>query len=213
MRGWLTNLLRRILSGATVPDVPSGPELPSQKGARYRRDRKYAHECGHAVVAWLSPAVEDVLGITFEDDGSALTTMSFRTAYPELRIEQAVVLMGGLAGELLVWGRVWSGGFGDDLPKARAALEAYLRNSSIRELERRWRGRLAESGLDVAAMMARRPPPDVAAAMNICFRRAKWLLIEHRAAFDRLVALSVRKGDLSERDIASRFGPRIWAAR
>jgi len=213
MTGRLMDLLRRLMFGAPVPEALPEPELPSERDVLYRRDRKYAHECGHAVLAWLSPAVESVVRITFLADGSAHTAIAFRDAHPSYEIEAAVILMGGLAGELMIWKRVWSGGFRDDIPKALRVLQAARRKDRLRGLERRWSGQLAESGMDVNRMVAQRPPPEIADALNVCYKRAKWLLAEHRAAFERLLELAKRQGDLTEEDIASRFGPRIWTRR
>lgn len=209
MRGWMAKL--SALFGFGTAEVQDGGF--SERDILYRETRAYAHECGHAVVAWLSPAVASVEGIRFHRDGSAVTSSFFYAEHPDLLPERAVVAMGGLAGETMVWQRIRSGGFGDDLPKARKILRAFLKKSPLADLERRWNGRLADSTLDVPAMLTRRPPHDVAAAMNLCYRRAKRLLQDNRAGFYRLVALAERQGDLSREDIASQFGPRLWAPR
>ena len=211
MREWLkklSDLLRIEFDGAAgIPDAPSLRSL------RYWRTAKYAHECGHAVLAWLSTAVFSVEGISFRSRGhvDATAYFSVNQSHPDYLTESAVISLGGLAGEALVWRKVRSYSFGGDLPIALEALKTFLKASNVDALRRRWEGRLAESSLDVAAMLRRRPPPDVAAALNLCYRRAKWLLTENRAGFDRLVALAMEKGDLSRDDIASQFGPRLWA--
>lgn len=214
MHGWLaklSELLDRLLTYDEEPVL--GDTALSERDLLYRRKRAFAHECGHAVIAWLSPAVVRVEGIVFHADGSAATTIVTAQRHPNLHIEQALISLGGLAGETLVWKRVRSGGFGSDLPDAVEALTACLRQTTLRDLERRWSGLLEGTSIDVAAMFRERPPPEIAAGLDLCYRRAKRMLHENRAAFGRLVELAERQGNLSQEDIASRFGPRIWARR
>jgi len=207
MRDWLAKLVQFI------EELGFDTEGLSREQLLYRRRRAYAHECGHAAVAWLSPAVVSIPGITFRRYGerAAQTAIQFLPGHPDYLIENALVTLGGLAGEVLVWKRVRSGGFADDLPMALEALTKFLERSTVGSIRRRWKDSLADSGLDVAAMMSQRPPADLAEALNLCFRRAKRLLQDNRAGFDRLVALAERKGDLTHDDIASQFGPRPWA--
>lgn len=209
MHGWLDKLRELLRSGILDGDE----EGLTEEALLYRSRRAYAHECGHAVVAWLSPAVAAVNGISFRRDGdrAASTTLTMILTHRDYLTENTLVCLGGVAGEALVWRRVKSGGFGNDLPHALRALEAFLKTSTVEVLERRWDGMLSDVGMDVAGMFAKRPPPDLSAALNLCYRRTKRLLQDNRAGFDRLVALAERQGDLSHDDIASQFGPRLWA--
>lgn len=210
MPSWMTKLAELFGHGiGTTEEVLSKEELA------YRLKRAYAHECGHAAVAWLSPAVVAVHGVTFRPRGdrAAATGIALNPSHGDYHTENALICLGGLAGEVLVWGKVRSGGFGEDLPRALESLDAFLRRSTVAALERRWQSRLSESSLDVASMFARRPQAALAAALNLCYRRCKRLLQDNRAGFDRLIALAERQGDLSSEDIASQFGPRPWAPR
>lgn len=206
MFGWLAKFFG-FDDAETTDQKRSGP---SARDIAYHETRKIAHECGHAVLMWLSPAVRSVHEIVLRADGSGTAGYYPFSEHPDYMLERAVIGLGGLAGEILVWERVRGGGLDSDLTRARDCLKAYLEKSSAADLERRWDGLLANSGLDVAGMLRIRPPRELAAAMNLCYRRAKRKLMDNRAAFDRLIALATRKGSLTREDIASQFGPRIW---
>jgi hypothetical protein len=180
-------------------------------------ERIVAHECGHAAIAWLSPAVIRVEGVVFHRQGGAATRAIFNKGHPDYLQENLVYTLGGLVGEILVRKKVHGGGLGGrdeaDLPVALDLAERLLLTMEPDRLERQWRGRLAEPSFDVAAMFVRRPPPRVAAMLSIGYRRGKNLLAENRAGFDRLRLMADGRRDLSPEDIASRFGPRLWAPR
>lgn len=216
--------LSRILDGlfgrAGKPGRPGGGSAAegSDRSPLSRAamdERIIAHECGHAAIAWLSPAVLSVEGIVFQRQGGAFTRVVFNTSLPDYLDENLVYTLGGLVGEMLARKKVHGSGLGGreeaDLPIAMDLADSLLRKVGRDGLERRWRNRLAEPSFDVAAMFVRRPPPAVAAVLNLGYRRGKRLLTENRAGFDRLRRMADGRRDLSQADIASRFGPRIWA--
>src|SRR5690242_3636634 len=106
MHRWLSKIAQAFGFDQPVPEPRAGKPPLSERDLIYALTRAYPHECGHAVVAWLSPAVAFVGGIEFHPDGSAITTSYYQARHPELLTEQAVVSMGGLAGETLVFERV-----------------------------------------------------------------------------------------------------------
>lgn len=176
----------------------------------YARYRPVIHECGHATVAWLSPAVAFVERITFHDDGGAKTDIGYCPDHLEFHSERMVISMAGMAAEIIVWRRVRAAGFQNDLANAWAAAEIVGRYSPSEDLARRWTSCFSDSSLDVTSMLVEKTPRRVGELMNLAFRRAKWLILENRAGFDRLCALAVGKRIVTREEIRSQFGPRPW---
>lgn len=206
MRDWLAKFF-----GFNRPETTTGQKTgPSDRDIAYHLTRKIAHECGHTVLAYLSPAVYYVEGITFLDDGSAEASVRPRKSHPDYLLENAIICLGGLAGEALIWSKIRNSGFSEDFRMACDVLSKYLESSSSTELEKRWNGLLSKSRLDVASLLETRPTAEMSAALNLCYRRAGRKLMDNRAGFDRLIALATAKGNLTRDDIASQFGPRIW---
>ena len=135
--------------------------------------------------------------------------------HPDYLLEYLVYALGGVVGELAARKKVLASGLGGrddaDLPLAYALAKRILNQTTPAQLERRWAGRLTDPSFDVAAMFVQRPAPDVAAMLNLGYRRGKQLLLENLAGFDRLCRQAAGRRDLSRRDIESQFGPRPWA--
>jgi len=178
-------------------------------------DHVVVHECGHASIAWMSPAVFNVEGIVFHPGGGATTRASFIKSRSDYRSELLVYTLGGMVGELLVRKKVHTGGLAGrddaDLPAALELAETIAAEGPTVRLEQAWKRGLAEPSFDVAAMFRRRPPDAVAEVLNLAYRRGKHLLTVNRPGFDRLCRLAAGRRDLSREDIASQFGPRLWA--
>lgn len=176
----------------------------------YERYRPVVHECGHAAAAWLSPAVVFVQRITFHSDGGAITDIDYWVGHAEFHLERMVISMAGMAAEIIVWKKVRAVGFQNDLANAWMAAEAVSQDSSPKDVACRWGSSLSDTTMDVARMLVEKPPKRVGELMNLAFRRAKWLLLENRAGFDRLCVLAAGKDIVTRDEIRSQFGPRPW---
>lgn len=207
--------LQRLIDGLIGNSGQETPEADAMKPPLSRRE--VPHECGHVAVAWMLPAVLQIEGIAFHQDGGARTRITFDRNHPDYRLDDLVCTLGGLAGEMLAYGRAHTDGLGgsetNDLSLALGLAEAVLEETDPLRIEARWRNRLAATSLDVAAMFMRRPPEGVAAVLNLAYRRAKRLLIENRPGFERLRRLAASRRDLGQQEIESQFGPRPWGRR
>lgn len=213
------NRLLELLSGLFGPTIEPAERVPPQASPAdawdYETEREIPHECGHALVAWLSPAVMTVDRIVFHPGGGATTFAKLLQGRYDSKLEELVFMLGGLAGEIIVWRRTRGQGLGGvthaDLPSALRLAREISAQMRLRAIEKTWGARLAPASLDLGSMFVQRPPPEIAAVMNLCYRRAKFLLTENKAGFLRLCALARGRRDLSHEDIQAQFGPRPWS--
>ncbi len=111
----------------------------------YAGYRSIIHECGHATVAWLSPAVAFVDRITLDPVGGAKTEIGCCPANAEYHLGRMVGSMAGMAAEIIVWKKVRAVGFQNDLANAWTAAEIVGQNSPPDAVARRWKSFLSDT--------------------------------------------------------------------
>lgn len=175
------------------------------------------HEAGHVIVSWLSQVVRDVAFCDISllrQVGMGVTAIEFactNSIYDHLEV--TTIYLGGIAGEAVANRRFRSSSSEKDLKMAKWMAERAA-DRMIRPVSDYFQpDSLAASNLDLGLMF--RPPPDldVRETLNLCFRRAKYLVSLSLPAFERLCAALERDKRIDKQGLTALIGPRIFGRR
>lgn len=148
------------------------------------------HEAGHAIAALRCPLVTSVDRIHIAPDGGYVSYVirgdDVRTMWCS-----TVILLAGVAAEVMIYGRFRSGRAASDLAKARSLAETLvLKGFQVPS------GARARHTLDFAAMFETRPDPKVAAVLQAAYTTSRALLDKHQAQHGRLTGALLAFGSM-----------------
>jgi cell division protease FtsH len=164
-----------------------------------------AHEAGHALVAWLSPAIESVQGTGWErlPDGTSKASVRFAHRKPATAFtiwEISAISAAGMAAEVITHGRFGTRSCRGDLTAMRDASLHLTKGGKILPVAP-WQ----TSPLDVVPPFERyfrsAIAPLTAAVMRTFFLRAYGRILEHRGAYERLRTALIVKIELTTAEI------------
>ncbi len=169
-----------------------------------------AHETGHALVAWLSPLVLEVTGVSISEGKTRYAVVG--NGGGDWLFTQLVVCAAGMAGEIAVFGSARSGPSASDLAAARGLAESLARQPGWPDyVYRSLASYPGETGLDLRAAFSDRLRSDVRQLLSAAYRFARGRINDNRAGFDRLMDALLRRRELGKDDVTALFGPRLWA--
>jgi hypothetical protein len=162
-----------------------------------------AHEAGHVLVAWLSPAIARVHGTAWIQE-SGMSRVEVRTEYKKpvtamTYWEKASVSAAGIAAELITHRRFRSGPARIDLHAMRLMIAHLCAPGKVAVPP--WPDQAAvappfgmffEGGL----------PETQADVFRRCYLRARERILSHRGAYERLRTAMIVKIELDAREIA-----------
>jgi cell division protease FtsH len=174
--------------------------------------RAAIHEAGHAVCAWNHPQIVRINRVTI-DEGS---TGEGEVRYIRAKIDtddslwcDVMVSMGGIAAEVMEFGRFRSGPARNDLEKALATARVLASRSSTQPP---WQIQVPTGPrkLDISTTL-RSVTPDSPEAwvLNACYDRAKDLVARDRTRLDRVAQHLAEHGPLGPSEIRGIFGWRL----
>jgi cell division protease FtsH len=204
-----------------VNRVVAGLERRSQMLSEEDRRMVAFHELGHAVVAWFVEHADPVHRVSIIPRGIGALGFTeqlpeeerYLFSEPELR-DRIAVLFGGRAAEEVVFGVATTGGH-DDLKKAtemarRMVMEFGMSKEigpvNIAEPGPRFLPAALVRGADISDETAHAIDMEVKALLMEAHRRAKAILIEHRAQLDVLAHELLDKETLERDAVAAVLG-------
>lgn len=192
-----------------VERVLAGPQKKSRIISKHEQQVIAAHESGHAIVARLTNHSDPVHKVTIIPRGQALGYTlqlpledKFLTSKSEL-LDKLCILLAGRAAEEIVFGEITSGA-SDDLNKTMSYARKMvvelgmsdklgpvaLPNGEDSEV---FLGRDISRHTTFSDELARTIDQEILSLINTSYARAKDIIIQHRAAFDKLVAALLEK--------------------
>lgn len=192
-----------------VERVLAGPQKKSRIISKHEQHVIAAHESGHTIVARLTNHSDPVHKVTIIPRGQALGYTlqlpledKFLTSKSEL-LDKLCILLAGRAAEEIVFGEITSGA-SDDLNKTMSYARKMvvelgmsdklgpvaLPNGEDGEV---FLGRDISRHTTFSDELARTIDQEILSLINTSYARAKDIIIQHRAAFDKLVAALLEK--------------------
>ena len=203
-----------------IDDVLVGKKRRQRMGADALR-RTALHECGHCLVAWLSPLQKDVIKISIIPRGQAggytqqVQDEAMEPKTDEFLFSQLCVLLGGRAAEKVFLVDVSTGAL-DDLQRAtKLAMEKLLLYGMSKEI-----GNLAfrnnekadgRAWMNYSENLHTRVEKEARSLVQRAFETALQTLESNRERFERLSSLLLDRRELAREDIQSVLGPRAVA--
>jgi len=190
--------------------------------------RVACHETGHAIAAWFGP-VQGGIDVRMPTDDSpngrtewgpsqdpAVRLSSWLRAFSRKRGNAedlldawgyCAVMLGGIAGEGAGMRTVSTVGCENDLNRAMAAASNIAAVSG--DGPHPWGADASEdTKIDLARMFVTPPAPAVAAVLNACYRRARFLIKREDRGFHAVVVTLLRDWHVDHRTLHSLLGPR-----
>lgn len=192
-----------------VERVIAGPQKKSRIISKHEQHVIAAHESGHTVVARLTNHSDPVHKVTIIPRGQALGYTlqlpledKFLTSKSEL-LDKLCILLAGRAAEELVFGEITSGA-SDDLNKTMAYARKMVMELGMSEKlgpialpsgeqGEVFLGRDLSRHTTFSDELARSIDEEILGLINKSYDRAKQIIVQHRAAFDKLVATLLEK--------------------
>jgi ATP-dependent Zn protease len=187
--------------------------LPSQApGSLSHLDyQKAVHESGHAIVAFFSLNVRELVRVTIDKDGEWAGHLLYTfpvTGSQELRYERAAIAMAGLAAEAIVLGRFESGPGRNDLLAALEVAREIPVPKPPWEVDAsvlvKW---------DVASPFRDAITEEEKLVLVEAYRRAKSVLLANRSLLEKMALHVVQKRTLGRGDLHEFLGARPWARK
>lgn len=166
-----------------------------------------AHEAGHALVAWLSPAIEAVEGVFWGVKDSRSSRASVKRSIREPATlytywENGTVLAAGMVAEIITHQRFQTGPCGSDLRGLYRTSLAICQKFRDKAPVSPWPhppsakvppfGTYFEGGLE----------PGLSEVFGLCYLRARHQILSHRMAYGRLRVLLIEKMERSTAEIS-----------
>ena len=167
-----------------------------------------AHEAGHIVNAWLSPFVAQLEGLTFKPGHNArfsFTGRQMRRAIDDWY--RLTITLGGLAGEIFVFGNFRSANSSSDLEQARVEAERIV----AQDTRAPWTLVVGAWHLPFEQMYRRPLSPAVTSVMVECYRKARKTIHDCQDAFARASKAVDGRRNMTGPELNQLFGPRPWA--
>jgi len=187
------------------------PELQPEPPATAPDPRAVAHEAGHALVAWHCTSVTRVLrvDVTRSSDGQPgghvlLNRLAWRA--PDALWCELAVTLAGMAGELVVFGRVRSLNSADDLAQGLSLARSLAEIGTPPP----WSD-VPASTLAFGDMFADPIDGAVIGVMRAGYAMARHVIMERSLPFCRLMAALSLGSALGEGELAAALGPRPFS--
>ena len=192
-----------------VERVLAGPQKKSRIISKHEQHVIAAHESGHTIVARLTNHSDPVHKVTIIPRGQALGYTlqlpledKFLTSKSEL-LDKLCILLAGRAAEEIVFGEITSGA-SDDLNKTMAYARKMVMELGMSEKlgpialpsgedGEVFLGRDLSRHNTLSDELARAVDQEILHLINTSYARAKDIISQHRAAFDKLVATLLEK--------------------
>ncbi len=205
-----------------VERVLAGPQKKSRIISKHEQQVIAAHESGHTVVARLTNHSDPVHKVTIIPRGQALGYTlqlpledKFLTSKSEL-LDKLCILLAGRAAEEIVFGEITSGA-SDDLNKAMAYARKMVMELGMSEKlgpialpngeeGEVFLGRDLSRHNTLSDELARTIDEEILNLIHTSYARAKDIIIQHRAAFDKLVATLLEKEVVEANEIDEILG-------
>ena len=181
------------------------------------------HECGHAVVAWLTPAADPVHKVTIVPHGQALGMTeqipgeerhNLSLSYLKARI---AVMLGGRTAEEIVFGEVTTGAE-NDLVEATRLVRRMVTRWGMSKLglvafktdeQQPFLGYEIAQGRDYSEATAARIDQEVLRLLEETHDRVRRCLTSSRERLDRLVEALLREETVGSDELSRILGPRL----
>lgn len=164
----------------------------------HRRIKKtIVHECGHAIVGYVSPSIASVDKITYSDfQGFITITENPDKPAEQLMWEKLSFMLAGAAAEMLVMRRVDRHGCMSDLNRALQYAERMVLAGIGRPP---WEGAAKFSGFSVLKLYGSGVHIEERAMpiLEIAFARAYMLIKRYENSFGKLCIYLIRKGSMT----------------
>ena len=205
-----------------VERVLAGPQKKSRIISKHEQQVIAAHESGHTVVARLTNHSDPVHKVTIIPRGQALGYTlqlpledKFLTSKSEL-LDKLCILLAGRAAEEIVFGEITSGA-SDDLNKAMAYARKMVMELGMSEKlgpialpngeeGEVFLGRDLSRHNTLSDELARTIDEEILNLIHTSYARAKDIIVQHRAAFDKLVATLLEKEVVEANEIDEILG-------
>ena len=180
------------------------------------------HECGHAVVAWMTPAADPVHKVTIVPHGQALGMTeqipgeerhNLSLSYLEARL---AVMLGGRTAEEIVFGEVTTGAENDLVEATRLARRMVTRWGMSKlglvafktDGQQPFLGYEISQGRDYSEATAARIDTEVLSMLQATHDRVRGCLTESRERLDRLVEALLREETVGSEELNRILGSR-----
>jgi len=193
------------------------PRAPRDEERTAKEDQRIAvHEAGHAVLTWSCATVSDFTEVSIDPRSADADADGF-VIYKVLQVYddtphgqwcRTVMNLGGLAAEVMVYGKMRSGTSYTDLNGARRRA-AWL--VACGETTPPWKNLRDDAPTPPFAKMFEEPPTEEeVAVLAACWRMARAVLSAHRAGHGTLAESLVRERKLDSRGVALVLGRRLY---
>lgn len=181
------------------------------------------HECGHAVVAWMTPAADPVHKVTIVPHGQALGMTeqlpgeerhNLSLSYIKARL---AVMLGGRTAEEIVFGEVTTGAENDLVEATRLARRMVTRWGMSKlglvafktDEQQPFLGYEIAQGRDYSEATAARIDQEVLRMLQETHDRVRRCLTNSRERLDRLAEALLREETVGSDELKSILGPRL----
>jgi len=194
--------VKRRWAPAAPPDVPAGRSA-------YEDCRMAVHEAGHCVTAWASTTTKTIerVGIDMEIDGeegrherSVLILDSDEALWCN-----AVIKLGGLAAEMMMYGRTRTGGSSSDLLQARAFVRQLAERGATKPP---WPAPSVTSTIPFERMFDSKLSDEERRIFGEAYRMARTVISAHRDKHARLVGALLYQRRMNSAEVLSTLGRR-----
>lgn len=181
------------------------------RAAADEREVAIVHEAGHALIAWLSPFVEEIAFVSVSVRRNSVTqhVRLGRAPFPPVWYwDEARIMLGGLAGQFLSHGVANAINSKNDLVHATATLTEVVTRYGSDSCP--WPDARTDFKVDVGKMFRVPPDTEIRRALNLVMSSASALLVRHRLRHQEICALLREQGHLLPEDLTALLGDRPW---
>jgi ATP-dependent Zn protease len=178
--------------------------------------RTAVHEAGHTVVSWTCSVVYEISEVSIDPRDDDEEREAF-TLYKVFKVQdetprgqwcRTVMNLGGLAAEMMVYGRIRTGGSWKDLAIARRRASWLV---EVGETTPPWKLMAEGVGVPKFAEMFEEPiSEEEVRVLNICWRMARAVLSAHREGHGTLAEALVKNRKVDGGGVALALGRRLY---
>jgi ATP-dependent Zn protease len=196
------------------PETPKDPVLP-QRRILDQSYRTHVHEAGHIIALWLDPYTQDVRGAVVFRNGSGFTGYMRNTPTVHTVVSATwygtCADFGGLAAEIIIFGKTSARSSEADLQHARSRVETILACGPHLMDTTPWLDvwRTNGSSKSIGSLYRETPAPEVSLVLDKAYAHTKSLMRAHQDRI-RAIAFAMKDGcgHISRAEIEVIMGPR-----
>lgn len=209
--GVTVNLLWQLWKKRLAPPTPS-----ARVGRSAEADCNVAvHEAGHGVTAWACTTVKTIDRIDIDGDGDDVAgtheRLSLALESHEATWCDVVIKLGGVAAEVMVYGKIRTWTARTDLVEARALAKQILQRNAAAPSWATPKGQAATLPLDLMY-----DPPlseEEHRVLDHAYRMARTVVSAYRDGHGRLVGVLLYKRHMTNAEVLAVLGPRTFYVR